>query len=205
MACVIASTAVFLLCSLGRSTTRLGSRIAMSGIISFDASSTFLPSSSETTAAQLHSEPVPLVVGIAASLLFLLRFKLTRGVISYTDMSGLSYIAKRTFAVSIAEPPPTAINQSGEKSIILLRDADISAKVGSGFMSATTIVFTSFGMLISTLSMTLLCFRNLSVTITAFLMSRDDKYDSASAPNTTSGDLKNHIKPHLVKIPSEQE
>src|SRR5579875_2670990 len=168
MACVIASTAVFLLCSLGRSTTRLGSRIAMSGIISFDASSTFLPSSSETTAAQLHSEPVPL-------------------------------------AVSIAEPPPTAINQSGEKSIILLRDADISAKVGSGFMSATTIVFTSFGMLISTLSMTLLCFRNLSVTITAFLMSRDDKYDSASAPNTTSGDLKNHIKPHLVKIPSEQE
>jgi hypothetical protein len=72
-----------------------------------------------STAAPVHSDPVPLVVGTAARIAFLRSPSLSRGETMHTFlMSGRSYRIQATLALSMTDPPPTARIRSGSNAFI---------------------------------------------------------------------------------------
>ena len=104
---------------------------------------------SEMMVKGVHSEPVPAVVGMQTSLAFLpiwgkkrIRFRMSRKVVAMSrkPSSGFSYMIHMILAVSMAEPPPTAMMTSGSNSCILGRPFMASWIWGSTRMSKNSAV-----------------------------------------------------------------
>ena len=94
----------------------------------FIISGLYTASASEMMVKGVHSDPVPPVVGMQTSLAFLpicgkkrilLRISRKMVAMSRKASSGCSYMIHMIFAVSMAEPPPTAMMTSGWNSCIL--------------------------------------------------------------------------------------
>ena len=94
--------------------TMTGSRMATSGIHSVVPSPTLRWNSvSVRTMAQVASEPVPLVVGMAIRRAFSLKLYVSEAIKASGSRSGRASIRIMALAASRQEPPPTPMTQLG--------------------------------------------------------------------------------------------
>ncbi len=123
----------------GRPITITGSSMATSGMDSGVPRPSLRPSTvSVNTMAQVASDPVPLVVGIAISLALSLKLNVSAGERASGSRSGLASNKIMALAASMTEPPPTPITQSGWNLATAAPPFLIVMREGSGSTSSNT-------------------------------------------------------------------